>query len=175
MLETPIETARLRIRRFAPADWAAVYAYASDSAVMAWIPDGPMTEAQAREFAADNAGPEAVALAVVLKDAGRLIGTLAFHPWFAPRTWEIGWVFHPAYHGQGYATEAARALADYAFAVVHIHRLIATCQPQNPASWRVMEKLGMRREGYFQQCIHREDGTWWDEYFYAVLESEWGR
>jgi len=36
-----------------------------------------------------------------------------------------------------------------------------------------MEKLGMRREAHFRQCIHRDDGSWWDEYFYAMLDEEW--
>lgn len=53
-----------------------------------------------------------------------------------------------------------------------LHRIIATCQPENTPSYRVMEKLGMRREGYFQQCIPRGD-IWWDEYYYAMLKTEW--
>ena len=36
-----------------------------------------------------------------------------------------------------------------------------------------MEKIGMRREGHFRQCIYREGNIWWDEYFYAILEEEW--
>jgi RimJ/RimL family protein N-acetyltransferase len=98
---------------------------------------------------------------------------MVFHPWFEQRTYEIGWTIHPAYQRQGYATEAAAALLHYGFAEMKLHRIIATCQPENVASYRVMEKIGMRREGHFQQCIYRGDDQWWDEYFYAMLAQEW--
>jgi RimJ/RimL family protein N-acetyltransferase len=98
---------------------------------------------------------------------------MVFHPWFAPRTYEIGWVIHPDYQRRGYASEAAAALLRYGFEEMALHRIIATCQPENPASYGVMEKIGMRREGHFRQCIHRGGDLWWDEYFYALLADEW--
>lgn len=139
---------------------------------MTYIPDGSFTETQAREFVDKHTGAHAEAFPVILKTERQLIGHMIFHPWFAPRTYEIGWVFHPAYHGQGYATEAARALLHYGFEELQSHRIIATCQPENSASYRVMEKIGMRREGHFRKCIYRQDNLWWDEYFYAILEEE---
>jgi len=168
-----IETQRLRVRSFQHNDWQAVYDYTSDPAVMVYIPEGPFTPSQAKAFVADNMGGHARAVAVLLKTANLLIGHLVFHPWFAPQTYEIGWVFHRAYHSQGYATEAAVALLHYGFDALHLHRIIATCQPQNVASWRVMEKLGMRREAHFRKCIRRPENRWWDEYFYALLAEEW--
>ncbi len=116
---------------------------------------------------------EARAHAVDLLAEDRLIGHMIFHPWYAERIYEIGWIFHPRYHRQGYATEAAAALMRYGFESLQVHRLIATCQPQNRPSWRVMEKLGMQREGHFRKCFQRDETTWWDEYFYAILEEEW--
>ena len=173
MASAPIDTPRLHIRRFVPDDWRAVHAYASDAETMAYLPEGPQTEEQARAFVAANTGDDARALALILKDDDRPIGHLPFHPWFAPRTYEIGWVLNKGHHGQGYATEAALALLRYGFETLALHRIIATCQPENTASARVMEKLGMRREAHFRQCIPRADGTWWDEYFSAILEEEW--
>jgi RimJ/RimL family protein N-acetyltransferase len=168
-----IETQRLRIRSFQYDDWQATYEYTSDPDVMRYIPEGPFTPAQAQAFVADNMGEHARAVAVLLKAANRLIGHLVFHPWLAPQTYEIGWLFHSASHGHGYATEAAVALLHYGFEALHLHRIIATCQPENVASWRVMEKLGMRREAYFRKCILRPGNQWWDEYFYALLDEEW--
>jgi [ribosomal protein S5]-alanine N-acetyltransferase len=168
-----IETQRLRIRSFQPNDWQAVYDYTSDPAVMMYIPEGPFTPEQAKAFVAENMGEQARAVTVLLKTADMLVGHMVFHPWFAPRTYEIGWVFNGAYHGQGYATEAAMALLQYGFERLHLHRIIATSQPENVASWRVMEKLGMRREAHFRKCIRRPDNGWLDEYFYALLEEEW--
>jgi len=168
-----IDTQRLRLRAFQCNDWQAVYDYTSDPAVMVYIPEGPFTPERAKAFVTDNMGEHARAVAVLLKTVNRLIGHMMFHPWFVPQTNEIGWVFHGAYHGHGYATEAAVALVHYGFDALHLHRIIATCQPQNVASWRVMEKLGMRREAHFRQCIRRPENQWWDEYFYALLEEEW--
>ena len=168
-----IETQRLRLRAFQPNDWQAVYEYTSDPDVMRYIPEGPFTPEQAQAFVADNRGEHARAVAVLLTPADMLIGHLMFHPWFAPQTYELGWVFHRAYHGHGYATEAAAALLRYSFEALHLHRIIATCQPQNVASCRVAEKLGLRREGHFRKCIRRSENEWWDEYFYALLEEEW--
>ena len=173
MLVQPIATPRLLLRPLTLTDWPAVYAYTSDARVMTYIPEGPFTETQARAFVEQQSGAHAEALAVLLKTEDQLIGYLLFHPWFAPRTYEIGWVFHAAYQGQGYATEAARAMLRYGFEALQSHHIIATCQPENPASYRVMEKLGMRREGHFRQCLSRENNLWWDEYFYAILAEEW--
>jgi RimJ/RimL family protein N-acetyltransferase len=140
---------------------------------MGYIPEGPFTSEQAKAFVAENIGEQARAVAVLLKTADRLIGHMVFHPWEAPQTYEIGWVFNHTYHGQGYATEAAVAVLHYGFETLHLHRIIATCQPQNVASWRVMEKLGMRREAHFRKCLRRPENQWWDEYFYALLDEEW--
>jgi ribosomal-protein-alanine N-acetyltransferase len=168
---TPIETERLILRRFVPADWRAVHDYMSDPQVTAFLPEGLMSPARARVFATRNARkPQAVA--VTERTGGALIGHMAFHPWFAPATWEVGWALARDRQGHGYATEAARALLGFAFGTLGCHRVIATCQPENPASWRVAEKLRMRREAHFKACLAQPGGVWWDEYFYAMLAEE---
>lgn len=68
--------------------------------------------------------------------------------------------------------KSSQALLDYGFNNMKLHRIIATCQPENIASYRVMEKIGMRQEGFFKKCIPHGE-TWWDEYYYAILEEEW--
>jgi [ribosomal protein S5]-alanine N-acetyltransferase len=168
----PIETERLRIRHFTADDWQAVHVYTSDPVVMTHVPEGTMTEEQTKQFIAESMAEETRTYAVDLRTEDRLIGHVGFHPWFAPRIYELGWVFHPHYHRKGYATEAAAALLRYGFESLQVHRVIATCQPENTPSWRVMEKLGMQREGHLRKCIYRGE-RWWDEYFYAILEDEW--
>jgi RimJ/RimL family protein N-acetyltransferase len=167
----PITTERLLLRPITPGDWREIHGYMSDPEVTRWLPQGLMSPARVRAFARRHARrPEAVA--VIERSSGALVGHMPFHPWFAPRTWEIGWALARRSQGLGYATEAARALLAYAFDALKAHRIIATCQPQNRASWRVAEKIGMRREGHFRACLARPDGTWWDEYFYAMLADE---
>jgi len=167
-----IETKRLIIREFEPGDWQDVLQYTSDPLVMHYMPDKVYTEETVKQFLKENQGDQARNYAVVLPDEQRVIGHIVFFPWFGEHTYEIGWIFNSDYHGMGYATEAARALLQYGFETLGIHRLIATCQPENTPSYRVMEKLGMRREGYFKECIPHGN-SWWDEYFYAILASEW--
>lgn len=169
----PLETPRLRLRRIVAADWPAIHRYMSDPAVTRWLPEGRLDAAQAQAFARRHAGRSARAVAVTERESGQLIGHMPFHPWFGPATQEIGWVIAAEAQGRGFATEAAGALMAHAFGALGCHRVIATCQPQNTASWRVMEKLGMRREAHFRQALHREDGEWWDEYFYALLADEY--
>jgi [ribosomal protein S5]-alanine N-acetyltransferase len=176
----PIQTERLTIRSLRAEDRRVVHSYMSNPAVVAWLPEGLLDEAQTQDFVFRSDPANVLvgdvpleAVAVVLRESGEMVGHMVFHPWFAPLTYEIGWVFHPAHQRRGYATEAARALLRHGFEAMRLHRIIATCQPENPASWRVMEKLGMRREGWFRQCIYRGENHWWDEYFYAMLETEW--
>jgi [ribosomal protein S5]-alanine N-acetyltransferase len=168
-----IETNRLVIRKFEAEDWQAVYEYTSNADVMTYIPEGVFTEGDAKKFVEENSGDKAEKFAVVLKVENILIGHIAFYNVFGGHTYEIGWVFNPKFYNKGYASEAAYAALNYGFKELKLHRIIATCQPENPPSYRVMEKIGMRREGHFKKCIPNGN-EWWDEYYYAILDEEFG-
>jgi RimJ/RimL family protein N-acetyltransferase len=88
------------------------------------------------------------------------------------REWEMGWGMHPALWGQGYATEAAREMLRFAFGELKAHRVMASCHADNLASARVMEKLGMAREGR-RRKVRLLNEQWWDELMYAILERDW--
>ena len=168
-----IETPRLTLRRFTSADGPAVHRYMGDPEVTRWLPEGRLDASGAHAFVNRNAGRRRRALAVVERASGELVGHMDFHPWFGRGTHEIGWAIGRPHQRRGYATEAARALLTHAFETLGCHRVVATCQPENLASWRVMEKLGMRREAHFRQGLYRDTGEWWDEYFYALLAEEY--
>jgi RimJ/RimL family protein N-acetyltransferase len=170
---TLLQTPRLVLRPMTLADWPAIHRYMSDPTVTRWLPEGSLDEAQTQAFARKNAGRSAKAVAVVERESGQLVGHMVFHAWFVRATHEIGWAIATDRQGRGYATEAARALMDFAFSGLGRRRMVATCQPENVASWRVMEKLGMRREAHFRQALYQESGEWWDEYFYALLADEY--
>lgn len=167
-----ITTERLIIRKFEFEDWQDVYEYISNSNVMKYIPEGVFTEEETKEFINRNKGDAAEKFPVVLKNEKVVIGHIAFFKYFGEHTYEIGWVFNPKYYNKGYASEAAQAVLKFGFEEMKLHRIIATCQPENIPSYRVMEKIGMRREGYFKKCIP-SGNEWWDEYYYAMLEEEW--
>jgi len=85
---------------------------------------------------------------------------------------DIGYELDPRYWGLGLATEAMRALVAHGFETMALHRVWAFCLAANEPSWRLMERLGMRREGVLKQNV-RLRGHWVDTYVYAVLEDEW--
>lgn len=74
--------------------------------------------------------------------------------------------------GKGIGTTAARLLLREGFGTRGLHRIWATCLPENPASIRVLEKSGFRREGYQRKnlMIH---GEWEDTWLFAILQEEW--
>jgi len=71
-----------------------------------------------------------------------------------------------------YATEAARALLTFGFGQLRLHRIFATCDPANTASARVLEKIGMQREGLLREHEWVK-GRWRDSFLYAILDHEW--
>lgn len=166
-----ILTERLCIRHFLMADWQDLYTYTSDAKVMKYIPEAIFTEDSAKQLIAKSQGEQAIFFAVALQDSDKVIGHISFEKSFGNHTYEIGWVFNPLYYNKGYATEAAQAIITYGFTTLKLHRIVATCQPENIGSYRVMEKIGMRKEGFFKKCIPYGD-EWWDEYYYAILAEE---
>lgn len=169
-----LTTDRLTLRPFRPDDGPALHAYLGDPDVVRFEPYDAQTPAQcellARERAAD---PRFVA---VCRD-GVLVGNVYLAPADQPLTYEVGYVQNPAHGGHGYATEAARAVVDRVFAR-GAHRVVAGCDPRNERSWRLLERLGMRREAHLLQAVTFRSGpdgapVWHDAYRYAVLGTEW--
>jgi len=85
---------------------------------------------------------------------------------------EVGWALHIGFRGKGYATEAVRALISYAFDKLALHRIWADTSNINIPSIKVMERLGMRREGHYRESEF-QDGHWVDLLVYAILVDEW--
>jgi RimJ/RimL family protein N-acetyltransferase len=74
--------------------------------------------------------------------------------------------------GRGYGSEAVGALVRYLFAERGKHKVCADCDTRNAASWRLLERLGFRREGELRESF-RDGSTWADDYVYGLLASEW--
>jgi len=110
-------------------------------------------------------------LAIERKEDGTVIGFVGFIYQDSGQG-EMGWALGEEYRGQGYATEAARALMDYGFNSLGLHRIHADTGTDNVASWRIMERLGMRREGLLRGAVY-EEGKWVDRYVYGMLADEW--
>jgi RimJ/RimL family protein N-acetyltransferase len=86
---------------------------------------------------------------------------------------ELGWCLSPEYQGQGYATEAVTELIRICFEELGLRRVTASCFADNEASWRLMERVHMRREEHnVRESLHRS-GEWLDGFGYAMLADEW--
>ncbi len=175
-----LETERLIVRPLRASDYKDNYEYMSAPETFRFERGKPISLKEAQQFCHEWSTKEPANFWVAeLKTTGKVIGQVSFFPERSPdfKTWEIGFIFHPAYYGQGYATETARAVIRYAFSTVGVHRLIAHCSPDNIASCKVLEKCGMRREGTLKKDFllrNDKDGMpiWLDSYCYAVLDEE---
>lgn len=136
------------------------------------------------EFLARISTPEYRAVTLVVERDGAVVGDLMLR---VEDAWaqgevkeqalgtcaEIGWCFDPGVAGQGYATEAAAELLRLAFEDLGLRRVTALCFAANEPSWRLMERIGMRREAHFvKDSLHRELG-WMDGFAYGLLAEEW--
>ena len=173
----PIITQRLILRRFTPADAESILAFLADPAAASAVPEIQATEAGVQRYIRQQNAYEPFEqdrcfdLAIERLAGGQFLGLVTLvrreH-----RQAEIGWALGAACRGQGYATEAAGALVAYAFEVLNLHRIQAETTLDNASSWRIMERLGMRREGHLRQA-EWQGGTWSDLVIYGLLASEW--
>lgn len=175
---TTLETNRLFLREFQESDLQPIQEFSSDPEVVRYMSWGPNTEKDTQEFLQrafkqQQKQPRTdYGLAIVLKAENRLIGSggICVNP--DHKEAELGYCFNRRFWGQGYATEAARAFTAFGFEELGLHRIYATCDPANVASARVMEKIGMQREGHLREHLWMK-GRWRDSYLYAILEQEW--
>jgi RimJ/RimL family protein N-acetyltransferase len=113
-----------------------------------------------------------MARAIELRDSGDVIGLCGIAILHGSEQGELWYLVRPEYWGHGIAAEAARALLTIGFAEMKLHRMFATCLPENPASSLVLEKIGMRKE-YRQSKNLKIHGVWHDCVLYALLREEW--
>ncbi|GFZ29755.1 ribosomal-protein-serine acetyltransferase [Clostridium zeae] len=175
-------TDRLVIRRFKTDDWKDLYEYMCIPNVIFYEPYEVFNEEDSVNAAKnrETQGEESCFWAVCLKEDNKMIGNLYFQKQEPEdfMTWEIGYVFNPKYYGRGYATEASFKMLEYAFEELKAHRITAGVNMNNTKSWRLLERLKMRREGLFLQNVFFKktaDGKpiWHDSYRYGMLASEW--
>ncbi|CAN5396415.1 GNAT family protein [soil metagenome] len=178
--QLPIETERLTLRHSVDADLDATFAFQGDDEITRFVSYNTRTRDKVREVleqrksfrAIENDGDQMV-LTVVERETGSVIGDMHF--WvtsFEHKQAEFGYIFHLDFSGKGYATEASRAVLDTLFNVYEMRRVIAKCDVRNAASYRLMERVGMRREAHFVENAWFK-GEWSSSYIYAILVDEW--
>jgi ribosomal-protein-alanine N-acetyltransferase len=177
----PRETARLLLRPLRAGDEESVLALLSDERVVRYMlfplfdrdRAGAFVARLSRSAAGGEEKPRQIVFGIAVKpDEQSLVGLcgLVLNPELEDG--EVWYLLRPDLWGRGLVTEAAGALVSVGFDDLRLHRVWASCLPANPASARVLEKLGFRREGYLRQNL-RIHGVWQDSYLYAVLDAEW--
>ncbi|WP_255595815.1 GNAT family N-acetyltransferase [Cellulomonas sp. C5510] len=180
-LDWPVGTERLTLRPATASDAEAVWRYRRLPAVAEWMTALP---GDLDRYAEQFAEPDRLRVTLVAEHEGVVVGDLMVRvedAWAQTEVAgdavatqaELGWAFDPAHHGRGLATEAAERVVDLCFAGLGLRRVTAGCFADNAPSWRLMERLGMRREAEFRaESLHRS-GRWLDSYTYALLGEEW--
>ncbi len=177
----PVETDRLILREFTVDDWLALHLYGSDPEVMKGLLLLPNSEEYSREvvnqfISYQHEEPRTrCELAITLASTGELIGASGVRVvWPRNREASMGYVLRRDTWGKGYATEAASEILRLGFDLFEAHRVFGDVDAENVGSIRVLEKLGMTREGMFRQGFWSPaHGSWRDVYHYAILEYEW--
>ena len=180
-LTWPVTTERLSVRRLSDADVSATWEYRRLPEVNHWLTYAP---ADLDGFAELFADADRRARTLVVEHDGVVVGDLfvMVKDGWAQREvaegaqgceGEVGWALDPEYGGRGLATEAVEALLRLCFEGLGLRRVTAGCFADNVPSWRLMERVGMRRELHaVRESLHRDLG-WMDGYGYALLADEW--
>jgi RimJ/RimL family protein N-acetyltransferase len=181
-----LETERMLLRRFTEADAGLLAALYGDPRVMRFITLQPPSLAEIeseilpaylREYRelADGLG----SFAAIEKATGQMAGRFSLKPansyGLAGGT-ELGYQLYPAFWGRGLATEGARALIESAFGRLHLDRVVATTMADNAASWRVLEKCGMRRvRTFYYPDADLMPGAEHGDFVYELTRDDWAR
>lgn len=181
-LNRPLLTDRLTLRPATLADVEPTWNYRRLDEVNEWLTGCPATLGGYRSL---FTRPDRLATTVIVElRAGTVIGDfmLRRHDAWAQadaaeravgQQVELGWVLDPGHTGHGYATEAVHELLRHSFEDLGVHRVTADCFLANQASWRLMERLGMRREAHTRRDALHQSGQWLDSLSYALLADEW--
>jgi ribosomal-protein-alanine N-acetyltransferase len=173
-----IVTERLELRALRTDDAQAIYDYASKEIVTKYVLfPTHQSIADTEQFIsrAMNESPTefGIVWAIVLKDSGKLIGTIGLHHAdLVANKVEVGYAMHEDYWGKGYTTEAVLAVIDEVFRTTEINRIEAHYVAEHSASGRVMEKAGMQYEGTFRDAKRMKTGLC-DMKVYSILKREW--
>jgi RimJ/RimL family protein N-acetyltransferase len=181
LLRHRVCTERLTLRPAIDGDADATWAYRRLPSVGQWLTELATDVTAYRSAFTD---PQRLAATVMVEREGHVVGDLMLRvedAWAQAEVAadakgaqvELGWVLDPSCTGHGYATEAVRALLRYCFTDLGTHRVVATCFLANDTSWRLMERIGMRREGHAVSESRHRSGRWLDTVTYAVLAAEW--
>jgi RimJ/RimL family protein N-acetyltransferase len=174
-----LATERLVLRDFVEDDWPTVLSYQQNPLYLRYYEWSARSGEDVRDFVQmfldqqQSVPRRKFQLAATLRSTGQLIGNCGIRVnSFDAFEADIGYELDPHYWGHGYAIEAARAIVEFGFAELRLHRIWAETKTDNIGSVRLLAKLGLRQEGRLREKEYFK-GRWWDTLIYAILEREW--
>jgi len=168
----------VQLRKLQPGDLDAIHALLSRLDVVRYMLLPVCSREESEKFLQDaieespSAPWRSVVRAMIDSQAGALLGLCGVVILRGAEEGEMWYLVDPGWWGKGVATQAAQKLLEIGFGELGLHRIWASCLPENPASSRVLEKAGMRKEGFLVKNL-KIHGEWKSSYLYAVLEEEW--
>ncbi len=177
----PITTPRLVLRRLTTGDWKDLLEVLSDEEVFRYMEGQPLGEEQVIRWLEHDSVVKLTTpdqlfyLGIEVRDGGRLIGYAALN-FTDPRRSQarLNICLNPKFHHKGFALEATDALIRFCFADIRLHRVTGCCDSRNTAACRLLENVGMRREGEFVKDNFL-NGEWANSVWYAALDEEYRR
>ena len=175
---TTLDPTDVVLRALRLSDEDAVYSLLSDERVIRYMLFPRFDRARAAAFTArfdrsePTGSPPQSVFAITPAGAEPVVGLCGLVLDARQQQGEAWYLLDPRFWGRGLVTAAARALVTHGFATLQLHRIWASCLPENPASSRVLEKLGFRHEGFHRQNIFIR-GEWCDSHTYAMLAADW--
>ncbi len=177
-----IETARLKLRPLALDDFELLHRCASDPDIVQYMIWGNYDKDETVRFLRQceddwSATPQKrYPFAIVLKETGEAIGACWLQLEENLKCGELSWVLHSDWWHRGYMSEAAVVFLGFCFKDLGLHRVYAHARVENSGSYKIMEKLGMRREALYRKLDpvrFSDTESWADVYLYAILEEDY--
>ncbi|MFZ4929448.1 GNAT family N-acetyltransferase [Chryseobacterium sp. Mn2064] len=175
-----VYTERLLLRDITLEDKQALFDYRSDAEAnkfQSWIPESledveSFIHRNAKEF---NQPESWYQLLITDKETKAVLGDVGIHFFGSENLQvELGITLNQSFQGKGYASETLKGIIDFLFNDLHKHRIMASIDPDNTDSMKLMERIGLRKEGHFVKSLFWKN-NWVDDVIYAVLREEWPR
>lgn len=172
-------TERLILRQATLSDAPDMFAYRSNPAIHQFLSTAPGSIADMQQFISLSAKElnepgTWFQVAIVLRETNKVIGDIGLHFIDSDphQHVEIGYTLSPGFHGHGIATEAVQKIISFLFNNLQKHHIIASVDPLNSPSFRLLEKLGFRKEAHFKKSLFFK-GEWVDDLIYGLLAEDW--
>jgi ribosomal-protein-alanine N-acetyltransferase len=169
---THIHTKRLLLRRFTQGDAEDVYSYASDKETLKYLTWSGVEDMEGAKGTITNYYCNDGVYAIELKETGHCIGCIDLLVNPDHEKAGFGYVLNRNYWNQGYMTEVLSAILKFGFETLELNRIEATHYASNPASGKVMEKCGMKKEGYALSEV-KIKGIFHDVVHYGITKDQW--